>query len=585
MINSCKSAPKHRVARFDREFFVSGEKLTCIGSGEFGGKANGLVFIHNTIAEGVRCEAFPGITVDIPRFCVLTTDVFDAFLRINGLYDIAFSDLSDDRIAHAFQRAEFPAAHIGDLMGLISKVHQPLAVRSSSLLEDAMQHPFAGVYGTKMIPNNQFDVETRFHKLIEAIKFVYASTFFKEARAYIERIDQNVRNEKMGVIIQEVVGDRHGDRFYPTLSGVARSYNFYPMGKAKPEQGIVDLALGLGKTIVDGGICWTYSPAFPKISAPFASVPDLLKQTQVQFWAVNMGKPPAYDPIKETEYLVKSGLAEAEKDSTLLFIASTYNAQSDRLSPGISIAGPRAITFAPILQSGDIPLNKLLISLLKLSEEAVGDPVEIEFAMTLDPEHGLPARFGFLQVRPMLVSNEQVDIDPNLMVSDKVLAASESVLGNGCVNTIKDVVYVRPDSFQAKHTREIAREVEQMNRRLADEKRPYLLVGFGRWGSSDPWLGIPVNWAQISAAKAIVEATLPDMNVDLSQGSHFFHNLSSFQVSYFSVHHDSEYKINWEWLDQQERVSEARFIRHVRLSSPLQIMVDGRGGRGVILYD
>jgi hypothetical protein len=584
-MNACKSPPIHRVARFDREFFISPEKLTCIGSGEFGGKANGLIFIHDTITEGIHCEDFPKMTIDIPRFCVLATDVFDAFLRINNLGDIAFSDLSDDRIAHAFQKAQFPAAHIGDLMGLISKAHQPLAVRSSSLLEDAMQHPFAGVYGTKMIPNNQFDVETRFHKLIEAIKFVYASTFFQEAKAYISRIDQDIRNEKMGVVIQEVVGDRHGDRFYPSLSGVARSYNFYPTGKAKPKQGVVDLALGLGKTIVDGGICWTYSPAYPKTSAPFASVQDLLKQTQVEFWAVNMGKPPAYDPIKETEYMVKSGLAEAEKDKTLRFIASTYNAQSDRLSPGIGIAGPRAITFAPILQLGDVPLNKLLVSLLKLCEEAVGDPVEIEFAMTLDPKHGLPARFGFLQVRPMRVSDEQVNIDPNLMVSDKVLAASESVLGNGRLSTIQDIVYVRPDCFQAKHTREIADEVEQMNRRLADEKRPYLLVGFGRWGSSDPWLGVPVKWAQISAAKAIVEATLPDMNVDLSQGSHFFHNLSSFQVSYFSVRHDSEFKINWAWLDRQEKVSEFRFVRHVRLSSPLQIIVDGRGGKGVILYD
>ncbi|MBU1707806.1 PEP/pyruvate-binding domain-containing protein [bacterium] len=585
MTESHKFSRSSDVTRFNRNFFDSSDVLTCIGSGEFGGKASGLMFIHDTLANGIRHEDFPDITINIPRFCVLTTDVFDAFMQRNNLYSVALSDMPDDRIAHAFQKTEFPAAHIGDLMGLISKVRQPLAVRSSSLLEDALYHPFAGVYGTKMIPNNQFDVDTRFRKLVEAIKFVYASVFFQEAKAYIATTGQKIENEKMAVIIQEVVGERHGNRFYPHVSGVARSYNFYPAGRAKPEQGVVDLALGLGKTIVDGGMCWTYSPALPKVNPPFGSMRDLLRQTQVEFWAVNMGKPPAFDPIKETEYMIKPGLAEAEEDETLRFVASTYNAESDRLSPGTGMAGPRAITFAPILQLNDVPLNKLLKVLLKLCEEKIGDPVEIEFAMTLDKTHGLPARFGFLQVRPMVVSNERVEIDSNLMTGETVLAASESVLGNGTVNSIQDVVYVRPSTFDKKYTRAIVEEIAGLNRQLAEEGRPYLLVGFGRWGSSDPWLGIPVNWSQISAAKAIVEATLPDMNVDLSQGSHFFHNLSSFQVSYFSMHHDSNYKIKWEWLEQQEKIAETKYVRHVRLSSPLQIMVDGRTGKGMISYE
>ncbi len=570
---------------FDREFFTSSKEFSRIGSGGLGGKANGLISIRDTLAEGVHPNDFPRITVSIPRFCVLATDVFDAFIERNDLSHVALSDLSDDHIAHAFQKAEFPAAHIGDLMALVAKVHQPLAVRSSSVLEDEMHHPFAGVYATKMIPNNSFDVETRFHKLIEAIKFVYASTYFQKAKAYIDSAERQIENEKMAVIIQEILGERHHDRFYPTLSGVARSYNFYPMGKAKPEGGVVDLALGLGKTVVEGSLCWTYSPAFPAINPPFGSVRDMLEQTQVEFWAVNMGKPPAYDPIRETEYLVQPRLADAEQDETLRFIASTYDPQSDRLSPGTGGQGPRVLTFAPILQLEAIPLNQLLTTLLKLCEQASGASVEIEFAMTLDSAHGLPARFGFLQVRPMVVSNEPVEIDKASLMGEKVLLASESVMGNGTLNTIRDIIYVKPEIFEAKHTRIIADELTELNKNLAAERHPYLLIGFGRWGSSDPWLGIPVSWSQVSAARVIVEATLPQMNIELSQGSHFFHNLTSFRVSYFSVHHDSPYKIQWKWLERQDKIVETRYLRHVRLSSPLQMKVDGRTGRGVINYE
>jgi len=567
---------------FSRDFFGSEEVLTYIGSGSIGGKASGLAVIKDKLASYFADGAFKDIKVGIPRLTVIATDVFDNFMQRNNLYDLANSDETDERIAHAFQQAEFPAEVIGDLRGLIAAVHTPLAIRSSSLLEDAMYEPFAGVYGTKMIPNNQPDVDSRFRKLVEAIRFVYASTFFKAAKDYIDVAGRTIADEKMAVIIQEVVGMRHSDRFYPHLSGVARSHSFYPMGHAKPEDGVVDLALGLGKTIVDGGLAWSYSPAYPSANPPFGSLSALMKKTQTDFWAVGTGKPPEYDPIRETEYMTKGTLADAEYDGPLRFVASTYKPQDDRLVMGIGPQGPRAVTFAPILGMNEIPLNDLLIALLKLCEDALSGEVEIEFAMTLDQRHGLPARFGFLQMRPMVVSHGRFEVTDDEMTGDNTLAASDRVLGNGLVDTIEDVVYVKPEGFEAKYTPKIADELGPINRALLADERPYMLIGFGRWGSSDPWLGIPVDWGQISGAKVIVEATLPDMNVELSQGSHFFHNLTSHKICYLMVSHVGSYGIDWEWLNHQPAATETRFVRHVRLNSPLIVKVDGHSGRGVV---
>jgi len=307
-----------------------------------------------------------------------------------------------------------------------------------------------------------------------------------------------------------------------------------------------------------------------------------LKLSQLDFWAVNMGNIPQYDPIKETEYMVKEKLDEAEKDGTLKYLASTYSIQSDRLSPGIGADGARVLTFAPLLVLNQIPLNSLIKALLDLCEEALNYEVEIEFAMTIDPKSCSPARFGFLQVRPMVVSSEQVEVSESDLHHPNTLVASTSTLGNGESHDIHDIVFVRPDNFEAKFTPSIAQELEHFNGKLRREGRHYLLIGLGRWGSSDPWLGIPVNWSQISGAKVMVEATLPTMNVDFSQGSHFFHNLTSFQVSYFFVHHNSNFKIGWDWLEQQTVIEETHLVRHVRLSQPLQVKVDGRSGKGVI---
>lgn len=572
------------LTRFDRNFFTAKEKFTYIGQDSIGGKAQGLAEIKD-ILEDLNFQSSPDIEIYIPTLTVIATNFFDIFLKNNNLYEIAFSDMRDDQIAHAFQRGELPPQLVGDLHALISQVHSPLAIRSSSMLEDAMFEPFASVYTTKMIPNNQFDPDIRFRKLIEAIKFVYASTFFKGAKDYIGVTRHTIADEKMAVIIQEVVGDRYNSRFYPQISGVARSYNFYPIGQAKPEEGVINLALGLGKSIVDEGRGWSFSPAHPQVNPPYNSIGDLLKQSQTEFWAIHMGEPLFYDPIKETEYMLKYSITDAENDGNLRFIASTYVPENDKIKIGIGDKGSRILDFAPILKLNEIPLDKVTKQLLEVCEERLESMVEIEFAVTLDPDHGTPARIGFLQVRPMVVSQERVEVSPEELLGDKVLVASESVLGNGAIYTIQDIVYIKPEKFEVNKTTLIAKELEKLNHRLVQNKHPYVLIGFGRWGSSDPSGGIPLKFGQISGSKVIVEATLPEMNYMLSQGSHFFHNITSFQVCYFSVAHWDKYRIDWDWLNKQKIINESHYIRHVRTSSPLKIKVDGRKGRGVISHE
>lgn len=562
---------------FGRDFLDPATPLMRIGGGELGGKAQGLAHVRGVLSARSRPERFPGISVDIPPLAVLATDVFDGFMQQNDLYEIAYSDMPGEEIARAFQRADLPFEVLGDLRALIEQVRTPLAVRSSSLLEDARREPFAGIYATKMIPNNRFDPDTRFRQLIEAIKFVYASTFSEAAKDYRRATSHRDDEEKMAVIIQELVGRRYHPRFYPELSGVARSYNYYPIGSARPEDGVVNLALGLGKTVVDGEICWSYSPAYPKAEPPFGSVEQMLKETQVEFWVVNMGEPPEYDPIKETEYLLRENLTAAERDGTLTYLASTYSPLSGRLSIGTGFPGPRVLTFAPLLVLEQIPLNDLIRDLLAICQDALSTPVEIEIAMTFNPH-----RFAFLQVRTMVTPFGETRVQPEELDGENVLVASESVLGNGVLDTLRDIVYTRPESFDLQHTLAIVPELEVLNRRLLEADRPYLLIALGRLGTTDPWLGIPIKWGKISGAKAVVEATRENVRVELSQGSHYFHNIISLGVKYFTLPFSSRHKIDWDWLARQEVVEETQYLRHVRLPRPVQVKVDGRSSRGVI---
>jgi hypothetical protein len=567
--------------RFDRNFFESREDFTWIGEGSFGGKASGLAFAHKIINEKINSEEFPEIILNIPKMVVLRTQVFDWFMGRNNLYDLSYSNEYDDNIIRTFLQSDLPVEILGDLRGLIENVHVPLAIRSSSMLEDAKYEPFAGIYATKMISNNQPSADTRFNKLTDAIKFVFASTFFKASKDYFKVSSHSIQDEKMAVIIQEVVGQKYDDRFYPNFSGVARSFNFYPSGRAKPEQGVVNLALGLGKTIVDGGLVWSYSPAHPKSSPPFADPSDLLKNTQTKFWAVNMSHFIEYDPTKEAEFLIQANLNDADYDDTLKFIASTYDSSSQRIVMGTGSSGPRALNFSQLLTMNEFHFNDLIKKILVVCEEAFLNPVEIEFAVTLT-ENPRKLRFGFLQVRPMVVSDESVDLNEEELFGDDLLLASDRVMGNGVIENISDIVFVKPETFDKKDAAKIAIEIDLINKKMVRDNLKYLLIGFGRWGSSDPWLGIPVVWGQIAGVKAIVESTLLGINVELSQGSHFFHNLTSFNVSYFSITYDGKFKIDWDWLNYQQIADETNFVKHVKLVKPLVIKVDGRKSRGVI---
>jgi hypothetical protein len=560
---------------FRRDLFDPALRFTRIGNGEIGGKASALVSIQNVLQTHLLHSNFE---ITIPVFTVLSTDIFDSFIERNSLTEIGTSGVGDDAIAHEFQKAQFPVEVLGDLRGLIEKVRVPLAIRSSSLLEDSLGQPFAGIYTTKMIPNNSPSPDERFRKFLEAIKLIYASSFFEAARNYIRATGLDPKAEKMAVIVQEIAGKRRGDRFYPEISGVARSYNYYPSGRARPEDGVVSLALGLGKTIVDGELCWTYSPALPRVAPPAASAREFLSLTQTKFWAVNMGKPPAFDPVRETEYLLHLDLSTAESDDTLSLIASTYDPVSELLTPGTGRQGPRVLNFAGILQFKDIPLNDLIRSAMKVCAEDRQMPVEIEFAVTLNPN-----RFFFLQVRPMVVSTEHVEISDQDWSSDRVWIASNHALGNGATDSIADIVYVDPNGFDLKNSKAIAAEIAEINAQLLSEHRPYLLLGFGRWGSSDPWLGIPVNWGHVAGAKVIVEAALPGLHVDLSQGSHFFHNLISFRVAYISVHSFAQDRMEWDWLLEHPLADRKVYVRRVRLNQPIRVTIDGRSGKAIVL--
>lgn len=558
------------------------EGLVRIGSGEIGGKANGLVFFRDMLEAEFPGEKFPGIEVAVPAFAVLTTDVFDAFTAEHGLASIAREGRTDAEIAAAFQAAPLPREVSETFAALLADVRVPLAVRSSSVLEDAIFCPFAGVYETKMIPNHEDELATRLERLELAIKLVFASTYFGGAVSARAAMGKKPEDEKMAVIVQEVVGNRHGERFYPLLSGVARSHDFYPAPSARPEDGVVNLALGLGKTIADGGLSWSYSPARPKAPPPYGSIGEVLKNSQLRFWCLNLDREVELSPAEETEFLLHADLATAETDGVLHLVASTYDGRSDRLVPGTTAVGPRVLNFAPLLTLGLLPWNDVIRELLAIGERAAGNDVEIEFALREAEGADAPARLGFVQIRPMHVSHEPVGIDEEEWSHAELLLRSERVMGNGTDDRIRDVVYVEPAGFEAKHTRAIASEVEALNRELVLEERPYLLIGFGRWGSSDPWLGIPVDWSGLCGARVIVEATLPTMNVEPSQGSHLFHNLSGCGVSYVMVHHESEPGIDWNWLRAQPVERETRFLRRARFDDPLRVKIDGRQGRGIV---
>ncbi len=572
------------ITEFSKELFDPDNSFSRIGGGSLGGKARGLGFVNMLINNYNVRDRFDGIEIYIPPGVVLGTDVFDEFIEMNNLRQIAFSNKPDEEVKKRFVNAnKFPEEVLGELAAFLDLVEVPLAVRSSSLLEDSQYHPFAGVYETVMIPNNHPNAIIRLNDLLVAIKHVYASTFFNRAKEYIKMTSYRLEEEKMAVIIQRMVGRDHNDRYYPDFSGVAKSHNFYPVPPQKPSDGIVAVALGLGRHVVEGGNCVRFSPKYPTHHMQTSSTREILDTKQHEFYALNM-KSNTDTLIKSPgELLIKYDIHVAEADGTLSSIGSTYSPENDVIYDGTGRGGMRIVSFAPLLKSKLFPLPEILQLLLDMGSWGMGAPVEIEFAVNYSNPYGKPKEVGILQLRPMVISRELEELDVEEKNTEQLLCQSPQVLGNGVVRNIRDIVLVDKQKFERSKSKEVAREVTQFNHKLISQRRPYLLVGVGRWGTNDPWLGIPVSWANISGARAIIETNPKDMDITPSQGSHFFHNITSFMIGYFTV--DSSAKmgfVDWDWLLSQHPAEEKQYTKHLQFRDPLVVKINGRKNKGII---
>src|SRR5437868_4583010 len=562
-------------------FKPSQSSFLRIGSGSLGGKARGLAFVRHLLRTRRITKRFPGVRITVPPAVVIATDMFDQFLAENNLGDFALHCDDDNEIQQRFLDSSLPAPLIENLEFFLAEVRYPLAVRSSSLLEDSQYQPFTGVYETFMLGNQQGSLQGRLDELSEAIKRVYASTFSQHAKAYVRATPYRLEEEKMAVILQQVVGTLHGQRFYPDFSGVVRSHNFYPVPPMTFSDGIAAVALGLGRTVVDGGKCLMFCPRYPKNLLQFSSVEDILANTQTEFCALELDRlSHSGGPGHLSE--ARFGLDVAEKDGTLHAVASTYSADNHAVYDGLSRPGARVVTFAPMLKLGMFPLAQILELLVRAGEEALGNPVEIEFAVRL-PRGEEPADFGFLQIRPLTLARDHQDLAIDDVDPAQVLCRSTKVLGNGRIENLQDIVVVDSQRFERSRSQEVAKAVAHFNATLNAENRPYLLIGVGRWGSNDPWLGIPVEWDEISGARAIVEAGFRDFRVTPSQGSHFFQNLTAFQVGYFTVNPDAgEGSVDWEWLAAQPALEERECVRHLQFSQPIRVVMNSKLSQGVI---
>ena len=570
------------VAVFDRGKFDAYSHFARIGDGSLGGKGRGLAFLDNIIKRQPELNQFEGVTVSIPRTVVLCTDIFDEFMDTNNLYQIALSDASDDEILAHFLKAQLPDSLIADFFTFFDAVKSPIAIRSSSLLEDSHYQPFAGIYSTYMIPYLE-DKYEMLHMLACAIKAVYASVYYKDSKAYMTATSNVIDQEKMAVILQEVVGTQYGDRYYPNFSGVLRSINYYPIGDEKAEEGIASLALGLGKYIVDGGQTLRVSPYHPHQVLQTSEMETALRDTQTRFYALDMTHVGRDFKVDDGFNIRNLRVKEADKDGSLDFIASTYDPYDQVLRDGIYEGGRQVLSFCRVLQQGVFPLPELLQMSQKFGAMEMRRPVEIEFACNLNKDR--TGNFYLLQIRPIVDSKQMLDEDLTQIAAGRCLLRSRSSLGHGISEEVTDVVYVKVDDhFTAVNNPAIAVDVERINRKFLDAGTNYVLVGPGRWGSSDSWLGIPVKWPHISASKVIVELGLKNYRVDPSQGTHFFQNLTSFGVGYFTINtYNGDGIFRQDILDAMPAVEETQYVRHVRFERPLKIMMDGKKQLGVAL--
>ena len=571
------------VAVFDRMKFDKYAHFARIGEGSLGGKGRGLAFLDNIIKRHPEFNQYENATVQIPKTVVLCTDIFDAFMMSNNLYPIALSDASDDEILKHFLHAQLPDSLIADFFTFFEATKSPIAIRSSSLLEDAHYQPFAGIYSTYMIPYLE-DKYQMLQMLACAIKGVYASVFYRDSKAYMTATSNVIDQEKMAVILQQVVGKDYGTRFYPTMSGVLRSLNYYPIGDEEAEEGIASLALGLGKYIVDGGQTLRVCPYHPHQVLQTSETEMALRDTQTQFYALDMKHVGDDFRVDDGFNILKLRVKDAVEDQSLNYIASTFDPYDQVINDGVYETGRKLITFASVLQHGVVPLPELMQMSMKFGSEAMRRPVEIEFACNISNDR--TCEFYLLQIRPIVDAKEMLDEDVKAIPDADCLLRSHNSLGHGICEDVVDVVYVKyDDHFSAMNNFYVADDIERINRKFLAEGKNYVLIGPGRWGSSDHYLGVPVKWPHISAARVIVEVALKNYNIDPSQGTHFFQNLTSFGVGYFTVDTNTEEGgfVNKEILDAMPAVEETPYVRHVRFAHPMRILMDGKKQEGAVL--
>jgi hypothetical protein len=572
------------VAVFDRMKFDKYAHFARIGEGSLGGKGRGLAFLDNIIKRHPEFNQYENATVQIPKTVVLCTDIFDEFMMSNNLYPIALSDASDDEILKHFLHAQLPDSLIADFFTFFEATKSPIAIRSSSLLEDAHYQPFAGIYSTYMIPYLE-DKYQMLQMLACAIKGVYASVFYRDSKAYMTATRNVIDQEKMAVILQEVVGKDYGTRYYPTMSGVLRSLNYYPIGDEEAEEGIASLALGLGKYIVDGGQTLRVCPYHPHQVLQTSETEMALRDTQTQFYALDMKHVGEDFKVDDGFNILKLRVKDAVEDQSLNYIASTFDPYDQVINDGVYETGRKLITFAGVLQHDVVPLPELMQMSMKCGSEAMRRPVEIEFACNIHADK--TCDFYLLQIRPIVDAKEMLDEDVRAIPDADCLLRSHNSLGHGISEDVTDVVYVKyDDHFSAMNNFYVADDIERINRKFLADGKNYVLIGPGRWGSSDHYLGVPVKWPHISAARVIVEVALKNYNIDPSQGTHFFQNLTSFGVGYFTVDTNTEEGgfVNKEMLDAMPAVEETQYVRHVRFDRPLRILMDGKKQEGAVLH-
>ena len=574
-----KERKRGKVVDYNPEFFDR-DSFARIGQGSLGGKARGLGFVVSLLTNFKLSESFPGVEIFVPEAVVLATSAFDNFLDKNGLREFALHCDDNEELYRRFSLGDFPSETKEALSSFLENAHYPLAIRSSSLLEDSRYLPFAGVYATIMLANDSSDLQTRQEQFFAAVKRVYASTFTTQSKAYFKSTPYRLEEEKMAVIIQKLTGQEHGKRFYPNFSGVMRTYNYYPRHPMQKEDGIASVALGLGESVVGGKQVIHFCPKYPKHATQFADTSDLMRNSQNKFYALTL--PKDSDPLKGGLLQLRQlDLEEAQADGTLHALASTYSVENDRLYEGTGRDGPRVVTFAPILKSGLFPLPHILQVISDMGEWSMNSPVEIEFAVNLHKDRA--HEFAFLQMRPMVAGHELEELDLTGIPVDRILIRSERVLGNAVLDEIFDLIFVDEDIFERSASVIVAQEIAAFNAELAKEQRPYIALGLGRWGTADPWLGIPVTWDQVSDVRVFVEAGLKDIAVEPSQGSHFFHNLTCFGNGYFTVDHKRPGEwVDWEWLRAQKPYKRRRFTSHLRFETAFLTKMNGQSAQGCI---